>query len=557
MEVAESVPVSEITAATAEMSLSSRQYANPMDYGATGGGVLPDDAAIMAALAACPRLLLPGDRKFRTSTSFTIPNGADIYVDDGATNPGMLLPDAGTQILIRGEIVDAPWKQIFGGAGSVVGLTYNHTSWWGAKHDFGVTSPNEDGAPINRACRSAEASYGSDGGRPTVDNEWAGNSYIGTPVYLTPNGLPIKWQSGYTSGYGRLYTNVRSKVPTFHIRPSAYPLSISGFEIDGLHVSPFDGDYHDTLGLKIGDDANQLGLTGTLKNEIRHVDCSGCEGDIHLVDCNEMNFENCSAMNTAANWRGTGLRITSHYFDVSELDFTNLKLACPAASLNSGVPQGCNIWYEVLGSHGISGVRFNSGQIYGGQWSVYGHITSGSLSQIWHRPGLQFDGPIGTCFDLDVSGSGDLGSIHINPQYINECTQHAIQIIVHDGGIARDMDTEGNRYYNVNWCCVWAEGVTGICMDGSVQLECGYTPSGTPIIATYYLKNCTDARCSMTAGAKVTATGYSHIAYVTGASTARLRLVGNSGPASTGPIGIDASTYALTANDWVDHNVAT
>lgn len=151
-------------------------FARPMHHGAAGNGTTDDRAALLAAANASAFVFIR--QPHRIASNVTLPAGRTYFFDAN----GSINPDAGVTVTMDGEVI-APNRQIFGGAGNVVGLTLSKPVWHGAP--INNTGNAQPGWQKALACVAADTGAASEfvGPRTIVSH---GTSRLSAPIDVNP-----------------------------------------------------------------------------------------------------------------------------------------------------------------------------------------------------------------------------------------------------------------------------------------------------------------------------------------------------------------------------------
>lgn len=193
-----------------------RQSINPLDapYGATGGGVVDDRAALFAADAAGP-IVITANHRVSSNITFTKPV---LFAGDGR-----LTIDSGVTVTFSFQ-PSAPLHQIFYDLGSVAGLAKSWLDWFAGSARSNSTPSTEcrarvqlwlDSVVNNGDLRALPGHYLIDGSSPL--NVTKGQNFTGPGEWQ----LFFHWQGSVTNGFHFLSSGIdKANFSGFQFRPN-------------------------------------------------------------------------------------------------------------------------------------------------------------------------------------------------------------------------------------------------------------------------------------------------------------------------------------------------
>lgn len=376
-------------------------------------------AAIEAAHALVDDIEI--DQSFAITSTNSWPKGKRYYFK----GVGELAVATGVTLTIRGLVLAGKWRnipslsptpnKIFNctGTGNVLGLAEVWPEYWGAKGDTVNAVGTNDQPALQAAHDCAEASAGSEGGRPTI---YLSNSAVygcGATWTLRPTKTFNLKVIGAGSTRGSRLQPLAAFTGTDLVHIAGFA-GVSETEIDignfGLEFISGTSNAGCTSALTIAEAGTQF--QGLATSTIHHIHIDGFQygvklaGTVRLIKWDAISIW----AGTQANSRCFTATVGLSGF-IGDQDFTQ---ACQFVA-NSGVSTSIcielvnNQTYVSGPNNQLAGCRFNGIVTYFGNPAVSIFAGNGGrIHDIWFEGGCQHDGAVQGHYVITASGSGSI-----------------------------------------------------------------------------------------------------------------------------------------------------
>ncbi|CAO4172805.1 hypothetical protein [Methylorubrum aminovorans] len=453
----------------------------PQDMGATCNGTADDTAALNSLVGFLSEIIIASGT-CRVAADVTWPRNKTIRIAAGAS----ITVDAGRTLTIRSHF-DAPFRQVFFGAGTVKGLRLAKPEWWGAQGAFGN---NFDSQPaFQRAYEAARISSDptdpinpSDGGLPVVEigsgyynlcRPWDLRPYTNAPIEVRGPGSNNSggWLKPCASFTGYAVVQIRgipkAEDPTYYVR-------LTDFSVQNVRGSGA------TVGLAFNPDGAEHYLYGPAKSLVENVQVYNFPVNIEVKNTGTLVFDRIASVvndgtlsnSTAMRMRAVGSGSSANVSEVSIRD--SRFVPCPvnnAAQCTNTVGLLLSAEGTQAGVNGVAAVTISATAFYGSNSGVVGRaINSGIINDIWLAPGTQFDGIGCQYVDFKATGSGKVNNINLTSVYHTatapNCTAHTF---VAEGGssLMRGIFISNNWFIGIRGRIGNFYGTSGITYTGN------------------------------------------------------------------------------------------
>ncbi|MBU3887631.1 DUF4043 family protein [Methylosinus sp. KRF6] len=399
-------------------------------------GATCDDAALTAAEASDRAVMFPFGVECVPTTSRTIaPKATWVFADGGKINPA-----AGAHIKLFAD-VQAGRYQIFGGAGTVVGIAQSKAEWWGANGIYGNTA--DSAAAINSCVASAQASFdpaspnafSASNGSPSCS---LGHGFFNvcSPVNLYPGqAKPIELSGvgSYNSGTWISACSAFTGGSVIAVHGiAAEETSLHQIRLAKLHIhNPTKAAGSAENGIWFNPEGSGYWLNGLYRSSIiDDVFVAGFKNDYRFTNTLqvELTRSGANARDTSDKTNATGVLIetagdnsVTNVAHSGEIHFhgfqTNL---CPGNNV-SYCANTVNVDFKLsdTGPSDIAAVTFDANTIFEpaaagirGRTGVYG-----TIGDVYVDPGTQFDGVGCNYIDFEASAGGTIYNINVDHVY--------------------------------------------------------------------------------------------------------------------------------------------
>lgn len=393
------------------------------------GGVCDGSSLIdtfWTALASDPRTtVIPSGANCRVASNMTWPKGKIIRVEGS----GRITPDAGVTITNRAKF-DAPLRQVFFGAGTIVGMKENRPEWWGAKNTFGWTPGRDDAPAFNLAMASAKASWAgdgtpSDGERPSI--RFNGTYYACSQIDLYPS------QTTNLGFYGAGSLNGGGTIrpcPTFDTAGGTKPalVAIHGSATAGNAFTGTDIDFRDFNLSNTAGSGAQIGMSwvpegagyalygGLQPGLVENVAITGFPTNLKVQNTRLVKFERLGLWGPNTT-RGLWLTVSDNQSFTGDLEFQDMLISLCGSSTENTLCAGItNIAMTADGSVGagspngaqIKGIRFQANLANAEKAFDVQAKNGANIGDHWLKQGSQIDGF--ACNTINLSAGNDNGN---------------------------------------------------------------------------------------------------------------------------------------------------
>ncbi|CAO4183365.1 hypothetical protein [Methylorubrum aminovorans] len=467
----------------------------PQDMGATCNGTADDTAALNSLVAYLSEIVI-AKGTCRIAADTTWPKNKIIRIAAGAS----ITVDAGKTLTIRSQF-DAPFRQVFSGAGTVRGLRLAKPEWWGAQGAFGNTF---DSQPAFQKAYDAtrissdptDPTNASDGTIPVVEigsgfynlcRPWDLRPYTTAPVEVRGPGSNnsggwLKPCAAFT-GYGVVQIRgiPKAEDPTYYIR-------LTDFSIHNVRGSGA------TVGLAFNPDGAGYYLYGPAKSLVENVQVYDFPVGIEVQNTGTLVFDRiASIVNDGVKTDSIGMRMRAVGADntanVGEVSIRDSRFVpCPVTNANQ-CTNTTGLLMEASGTqagvNGVAAVTISATAFYGSNSGVVGRATNnGIINDIWLAPGTQFDGIGCSYVDFKATGTSKVNNINLTGVYHTatapNCTAHSF---VAEGGssLMRGIFISNNWFIGItsragNFFGVSGLTYTGNQIHGDANSQTGFAP---------------------------------------------------------------------------------
>jgi hypothetical protein len=499
-------------------------------------------SAALAAITALGRSVYIPAGDFRIASNTVVPKGVYLLFDAGAR----LVVDSGVTLSIYGSIDLNISRQIFAGAGHVVGLRVNRPEWWGARNTYDAAQARDDEPAFQAAMTSAKASF-TPGGEPSdgygrARIVFAGFYYFARTLHLYPDPNINLGFIGNDSLNGGV------------ISPSGN-VSFTGaalIEVHGQALGTFSGsdiDFRDfqlsqrtgsgcTIGLSFVPEGAGYALGGASTfSPVENILVTGFPTGIQIQNTEKLQFNRVSVFGVNKSCT-TGIKILvsgDAAAFTGDLNFYNLNIAIAGHSFTPADHSGlCDIWLYSNNPSGaqIKGVRIH-GDIYPAEDYVKIEAQNGGIigDLVIGLPGSEFDGFAGRRVNVISNNAGgqpasSIENIMIGPDVYfrgSNAGYPMVQLAATGTSEIKSVIVNGNWFANCGDTVLSAFNIEGLSFNNNNIAE----PYGNLAVAAVALTSVTQVTINSNNLHKKASTGFFTSLLATAADVDYLTFNGN------------------------------